>query len=117
MALRRHSETPVNTEPSGDDLFVHVDVSDTTDHADGSSKHATLSSILRDATIFASTDLDGSGDIVITHNKNYKYPQVTVVDENGVKKEGYKVTYNDANELTLRIIGVGAFTGWRAEIA
>ena len=70
----------------------------------------------RYAETFDSTDLDGSGDITITHSRDFQYPQIIVVDDSGVKVDGYKVTFDDADNLTLRILGAGAFTGWRVEV-
>jgi len=70
----------------------------------------------RYAETFDSTDLDGNGDITITHSRNYQFPQVMVVNDSGVKIEGYKTTFDDANNLTLRILGAGTFTDWRVEV-
>jgi len=65
---------------------------------------------------FDSTDLDGNGDITITHGINYQYPQIQLVNDSGVKVEGYKTTFDSTTELTLRILGAGTFTGWRVEL-
>jgi len=71
---------------------------------------------IRVSETFDSTDLDGNGQIVITHNKNYQWPMTMVVDDNNNKAEGVKVNFTSADTLTLTILGVGAFTGWRVEM-
>jgi len=70
----------------------------------------------RYAQTFANTDLDGSGDITITHNLGYQYPQVTVINSSDIKVDGVRVTYDSLTALTLRVLGAGVFTGWRVEI-
>jgi len=82
----------------------------------GCSLNIVLASSMRFSETFDSTDLDGNGDISFTHNRGYLIPQVELVDDSGVRKDGYTVIFDTINVCTLRILGAGTFTDWRVEI-
>lgn len=112
MADSKLTALTEETAPAGDDLvYMVVDPGGT-----AADRKATVNNLLRYEETFTDGDLT-AGVITITHNRNFQYPGIFVINDNNNLVGGYDVDYTDADNLDLDLSGFGTIPNtWRVII-